>query len=146
MSQNKFVSLPVLEVSSSKIFLVVIIVLHLIAVASITYTIYFHVSINVALLILVSCSFYYYIQYYKNLLTLKLVKIRADGLWILGFDKKPILASLETNYMLTEWFIILRFRVGKLKTRSIPLFIDMLPKKKFKQLMVVLPYIQHCKI
>ena len=70
-----------------------------------------------------------------------MIKYRADGMWILGYEKKPILVSIESEYMITEWFIILRFKIGQSQKRTIPIFKDMLSVESFKQLRVVLPYI-----
>ena len=141
MSQNKFVSLPVLILNRSKILLLFIIGLHAIAIASVMHTVYFHISVNILLGFLISFSFYYYLQYYKNLTTLKQIKYRQDGMWILGYESKPLLVSIEPEYMLTEWLIVLRFKIGQTKRKSIPIFVDMLSPETFKQLRVVLPYI-----
>ena len=70
-----------------------------------------------------------------------MIKHRVDGMWILGYEKKPILVSIESEYMITEWFIILRFKIGQSQKRTIPIFKDMLSVESFKQLRVVLPYI-----
>lgn len=145
MSQNKFVSLPVLSLKRSKIFLFIIIGLHLIALASLVYTIYFHISVNVILALLIVFSFCYYILYYIKLSDLKMIKYRADGMWILGYESKPLLVSIDSDYMLTEWLIVLRFKVGKTQRRTLPIFFDMLPQQIFKQLRVVLPYIMRLK-
>lgn len=145
MSQNKFVSLPVLSLKRSKIFLFIIIGLHLIALASLGYTVYLHISVNIILASLIVFSFCYYVLYYKKLSDLKMIKYRADGMWILGYESKPLLVSIESNYMLTEWLIVLRFKVGKTQRRTLPIFFDMLPQSIFKQLRVVLPYIMSLK-
>lgn len=141
MSQNKFVSLPVLSLSRSGTFLVLIIALHLIALASAAYAIYFHISINIFLGLLICFSFYYYILYYKKLSDLKMIKCRQDGMWILGYDSKPLLVSIEADYMITEWLIVLRFKIGQSKKRSVPIFKDMMTEQSFKQLRVTLPYL-----
>jgi len=145
MSQNKFVSLPVLELNRSKILLFFIIGLHVIAIASVMHAVYFHISVNIFLGFLISFSFYYYLQYYKNLITLKQIKYRPDGMWVLGYESKPLLVSIEPEYMLTEWLIVLRFKIGQTKRKSIPIFMDMLSPATFKQLRVVLPYILKAK-
>lgn len=141
MSQNKFVLLPVLSLKRSKTFLSLIISLHLISLISVMYSVYFHLSINISLCFLIIFSFYYYILYYQNVSSIKMIKYRADGMWILGYEKKPILVSIESEYMITEWFIILRFKIGQSQKRTIPIFKDMLSVESFKQLRVVLPYI-----
>jgi len=141
MSHNKFVSLPVLQLNRSKILLFLIVCLHLLALFCVTYSVYFHISVNVFLGLFVVISFAYYILYYQNLSRLTAIKYRADGMWVFGFKDKPLLVSLEPDYLLTDWLIILRFKVGMLKTRSIPIFKDMLTPKDFKQLRVVLPYL-----
>ncbi|MBN4080483.1 hypothetical protein JYT31_02350 [Beggiatoa alba] len=141
MSQTKFVSLPVLLVNRSKSLLLSIIFLHTLALLSLTTSLYFHLSVNIVLAVLISCSFYYYIDYYKNPNTLKSITYRKDGLWVLNYPSKSLLATLETDCMITEWLIILRFKTGKLKIKTLPLFFDMLPKQSFKQLRVVLPFI-----
>ncbi len=141
MSQNKFVSLPVLELNSSKILLFFIVGLHVVAIASVIHSVYFHISVNILLGFLISFSFYYYLQYYKNLTTLKQIKYRQDGMWVLGYKSKSLLVSIEPEYMLTEWLIVLRFRIGQTKKKSVPIFVDMLSPQVFKQLRVVLPYI-----
>ncbi len=146
MSQNKFVSLPALILSRSKILLFFIIGLHVIVLASAMYTVYFHISVNIILGLLIGFSFYYYIQYYKNLSTLKQIKYRQDGMWILGYKSKSLLVSIEPEYMLTEWLIVLRFKIGQTKRKSIPIFFDMLTPHDFKQLRVVLPYILKTRI
>ena len=145
MSQNKFVSLPVLSLKRSKILLYLIIGLHLIALTSVMHAIYFHLSINIIIGVFVCFSFYYYILYYKNLTSLKMIKCRQDGMWILGYESKPLLVSIEADYMITEWLIVLRFKIGKTKKRSLPIFKDMLPEQSYKQLRVVLPYILDSK-
>ncbi len=145
MSQNKFVSLPALELNRSKILLFFIIGLHVVAIASVMHSIYFHISVNVLLGFVISFSFYYYLQYYKNLVTLKQIKYRQDGMWVLGYESKPLLVSIEPEYMLTEWLIVLRFRIGQTKKKSIPIFVDMLSSEDFKHLRVVLPYILKMK-
>jgi len=151
MSQNKFVSLPVLHLNPSKTLRLLIIVLHLIAFLSITHSIYFHISVNFFLALLVSLSFYYYLKYYKNLTSLKLIKYRQDDMWILGYklkegDLKPLLVSIEQEYMITDWLIIIRFKIDQSKIKSIPIFSDMLSDQSFKQLRVVLPYISQSKM
>ncbi len=145
MSQNKFVSLPALILKRSKILLYFIIGLHVIALASVMYTVYFHISINIISGLLVVSSFYYYIRYYQNLITLKQISYRQDGMWVLGYESKLLLVSIEPEYMLTEWLIVLRFKTGQTKKRSIPVFVDMLSPEAFKQLRVVLPYILKVK-
>ncbi len=141
MSPNKFVSLPALELNRSKILLFFIVGLHVVAIASVMHSVYFHISVNVLLGFLISFSFYYYLQYYKNLATLKQIKYRQDGMWVLGYKSKSLLVSIEPEYMLTEWLIVLRFRIGQTKKKSVPIFVDMLSPQVFKQLRVVLPYI-----
>lgn len=74
-----------------------------------------------------------------------MIKCRPDGLWILGYESKPILVSIETDYMITEWLIVLRFKIGKSKKRTIPIFNDMLTRESYKQLRVALPYIVKSK-
>jgi len=150
MSQNKFVSLPVLQLNPSKTLRLLIMGLHLIALISITYSIYIHITVNIFLGLLISLSFYYYLQYYKNLLSLKMIKCRQDGMWILGYEKstgelKPLLASLKSEYMITDWLIVLRFKIGSTKIKSIPIFKDMLTSEKFKRLKIVLPYLFNIK-
>ncbi len=145
MSQSKFVSLPVLKLNRSRILLSLIIALHLLAFASVSYSIYFHLSVNIILGLLIGFSFYYYIQYYKNLTTLKTIQCRHDGMWVLGYESKPLLVSIEPEYMITEWLIVLRFKIGQTKRKSIPIFVDMLSLESFKQLRVVLPYILKAK-
>ena len=145
MSQNKFVSLPVLKLNRSRILLLLIIALHLSAFSSVSYSIYFHLSVNIILGLLIGFSFYYYIQYYKNLTMLKTIQCRQDGMWVLGYESKPLLVSIEPEYMLTEWLIVLRFKIGQTKRKSIPIFVDMLSPESFKRLRVVLPYILKAK-
>ena len=151
MSHNKFVSLPVLQVNRSKILLAVIIILHLVALSSVTLSIYYHISINFILGALVSVSFFYYLQYYKKLSTLKMIKYRQDGHWVLAYETveeklKPLLVTLETEYLVTGWMTMLRFRINSTKKRTIPLFVDMLPTEDYKKLQVILPYIIKEKI
>lgn len=141
MSQNKFVSLPVLSLNPSRILLGFIIVLHTLALASVMLLIYFHIVINVVIGILIICSFCYYILYYKNVSSLKMIKCRADGQWILGYDTKPLLVSLENEMMLSECLIILRFKIGRSQKRTIPIFNDMMDFESFKKLRVALPFI-----
>jgi len=141
MSQNKFVSLPVLKLKHSKILLALIVVLHATALGCVALLIYIPISIKILLAALVLFSLFYYWHYYLYLKSLKLIKYRVDGKWILGFKEKPILVTLDKDYMLTEWLIVLRFTLGESKFKSIPIFVDMLPPKVFKQLRVVLPYI-----
>ena len=141
MSQNKFVSLPVLSLKRSKTFLGLIIGLHIISLISVIYSTYFHLSINVFLGLLIILSFFYYILYYKNLASLEMIKYRNDGMWILGYESKPLLVSIESEYMVTEWFIVLRFKIGNSRKRTIPIFKDSLSVESFKQLRVVLPYL-----
>lgn len=145
MSQNKFVSLPALNIERSNIFLFLIVGLHLLALASVWFYVYFHISVNIILAVLVILSFFYYILYYKKLNSLKTIKYRQDGLWILGYEDKPLLVSVKPEYLLTEWLVVLRFKVGLTKTRTVPIFKDMLSPQEFKQLCVVLPYIQKIK-
>ncbi len=145
MSQNKFASLPVLQLKRSRILLFLIFTLHLIALASIMYSVYFHVGINISIGVLIGLSFYYYLLYYKKLTTLNLIKYRQDGLWILGYKSKPLLVSIEPQYFLTEWLIVLRFKIGQTRIKNIPIFIDMLSPQDFRLLRVVLPYIQKMK-
>lgn len=145
MSQNKFVSLPVLIINRSKILLFFIIGLHVIAFTSVMYSVYFHISVNIILGLLIVFSFYYYIQYYKNLNTLKQIRYRTDGMWVLEYAGKSVLASIEPEYMTTEWLIVLRFKIGQTKKKSIPVFVDMLLPEDFKKLRVVLPYILKAK-
>jgi len=144
MSQNKFVSLPVLQLNPSKVLLFLIIGLHLIALASVMVNIYFHISVNIILALFIMLSFYYYLLYFKKSKDLKTIKYRSDGLWVLGYDSKSLLVSVEPDFMLTEWLIILRFKIGQTK-KSIPIFVDMLSTKSFKQLRVALPYILKAK-
>ena len=141
MSQNKFVSLPVLSLNPSKTLLGFIIVLHTLALASVMISIYYHLVINIVIGILIICSFYYYILYYKNVSSLKMIKCRADGQWILGYDAKPLLVSLENEMMISEWLIILRFKIGRSQKRTIPIFNDMMDFESFKKLRVSLPFI-----
>lgn len=144
MSQNKFVSLPVLQLNPSKVLLFLIIGLHLIALASVMVNIYFHISVNIILALFIMYSFYYYLLYFKKTKDLKTIKYRSDGVWVLSYESESLLASVEPDYMLTEWLIILRFKIGK-KKKSIPVFIDMLSPQSFKQLRVALPYISKFK-
>jgi len=146
MSLNKFVSLPILTFSRSKIFLGLITGLHLLALTSVTQFIYFHFSINIIIGLLVCFSFYCNILYYKQLSDLKMIKCRQDGMWILGYESKPLLVSIEADYMITEWLIVLHFKIGQSRKRSVPIFKDMLPKESFKQLRVALPFILNAKL
>jgi len=80
-----------------------------------------------------------------------MIKYRQDGMWILGYklkegDLKPLLVSIEPEYMITDWLVILRFKMGLTKRKSVPIFSDMLSAQSFKQLRVVLPYILQSKI
>ena len=70
-----------------------------------------------------------------------MIKYRNDGMWILGYESKPLLVSIESEYMVTEWFIVLRFKIGNSRKRTIPIFKDSLSVESFKQLRVVLPYL-----
>ena len=80
-----------------------------------------------------------------------MIKYRQDGMWILGYklkegDLKPLLVSIEPEYMIIDWLVILRFKIGQTKIKSIPIFSDMLSDQSFKQLRVVLPYISQSKM
>ena len=145
MSPNKFVSLPDLILSRSLVFLLLITCLHLIAFISLFAAVYVHISVNIILGLLVGASFYYNLQYYKNLSMLKTIRYRRDGMWVLGYKVKSLLVSLEPEYLITEWLIVLRFKSGQTKRKTILIFYDMLSNRDFKQLRVVLPYIVQAK-
>ena len=145
MSQKKFVSLPVLTLRPSKILLTLIVILHTLAFASVLYKVYVHIIVNIFLGVLIVASFYYYRGVYRQLSTLQQLKYRADGMWILGFKDKPLLVSLQPDYMVTEWLIVLHFKVGAYKSIRLPIFYDMLPAMLFKKLRIVLPAIQQLK-
>lgn len=146
MSQNKFVSLPVLLLRPSKTLLALVVVLHLVALFTVSVFVYLHISVNVILGLLICFSFYYYLQYYSSISKLKFIKHRLDGMWVLDFDGKPSLASLEPKYFLTEWLIVLRFKIVNTKIKSVPIFTDSMSAENFKQLRVVLPFMHKVPI